>query len=288
MKRTILAVCSDLHGGHRHGLLNPETVLHEYDENGNVVDDYNPPLTPVQKYLWKQYTLWVNEIGELAGRSRLIVSLNGDMTAGDKHKDLLVSDRMSDQVIIARYNLEPWFGLKTMGTMRIVKGTGAHNFGEGSSELIMTELARAFHPKVDVSASDHALPAIDGMEVDISHHGPPPGSRNWLEGNEARYYLRSLMMDEFSAGRVPPRLIFRGHYHRYIQETLTIQFGGKFHTSTLIITPSFTFPNGYTRQVARSPSRVTHGMVVAEIVDGKLLGVVPMLNTLDIRTKEIL
>jgi hypothetical protein len=96
MQRTILAVCSDLHGGHRHGLLNPETVLHEYDEEGNVVDDYNPPLTPVQKYLWKTYTAQIEEIGELAGKSRVIVALNGDMTAGDKHKDLLVSDRLGD------------------------------------------------------------------------------------------------------------------------------------------------------------------------------------------------
>lgn len=288
MSRTILAVCSDLHGGHRHGLLNPETVLHEYDEDGNIVEDYHPPLNPVQKYLWKQYTGWIGEIGELAGKSRVIVSLNGDMTAGDKHKDMLVSDRLSDQMTIARWNVQPWFGLKTMKTLRITKGTGAHTFGEGSSELIMGELVSAHHPKVDVRVLDHGLPDIDGMTLDISHHGPPPGSRNWLTGNEARYYLRSLMMDELSAGNVPPRLVFRGHYHRYIQETITLEWGGKFNTSTIIITPSFTFPNGYTRQAVRSPARVTHGMVVCEIVDGKLLEVKPLMKTLDIRTKEVL
>ena len=73
MKRTILAICSDLHGGHQHGLLNPETILHEYDENGAVVDDYNPELKPVQKYLWTQYTSFIQQIGELAGGSRIIV-----------------------------------------------------------------------------------------------------------------------------------------------------------------------------------------------------------------------
>ena len=87
------------------------------------------------------------------------------MTAGDKHKDLLVSDRLSDQIIIARYNAEPWFTLKTLKAIRVIKGTGAHNFGEGSSELLMTELLRAFHPKIDIKASDHALPEIDGMPV---------------------------------------------------------------------------------------------------------------------------
>lgn len=288
MNRSILVVCSDLHGGHRHGLLNPETILHEYDEDGNVVDDYHPPLTPVQKYLWKTYLSQIEEIGELAGKSRVILSLNGDMTAGDKHKDLLVSDRMGDQIIIARYNMEPWFKLKTLQAVRVVKGTGAHNFGEGSSELIMAELSRAFHPKVNIRVSDHALPDIDGMTVDISHHGPPPGSRNWLTGNEVRYYLRSLMMDEFQAGNIPPRLLFRGHYHQYVQETLTIEWGGRYHTSTLVITPSFTFPNGYTRQRVKSPPRVTHGMVVTEIVDGEPLRIIPLKKTLDIRTKEIL
>jgi hypothetical protein len=288
MKRTLLAICSDLHGGHRHGLLNPETVLHEYDENGAIVDDYHPTLNPVQVYLWRIYQSQIAAIGASAGSDDVIVMVNGDVTAGIKHKSLLVSDRLSDQVTIARYNMEPWYALPHVRAVRFTKGTGAHVFEEGSSELLVAEMERGYHPEISTQVHDHSLITIDGLVADISHHGPPPGSRNWLVGNEARYYLRSLMMDELSAGRTPPRIVYRGHYHRYIQETLTIEWGGNFHTSTLVITPSFTFPDGYTRKVVRSPARVTHGMVITEIIDGELLRVIPLIKTLDIRTKETL
>jgi hypothetical protein len=287
MKRTILAIVSDLHGGHRHGLLNPDTVLLEYDEDGNIVEGYHPQLNPVQEYLWRIYQAQIDWIKKMAGDDELVLVLNGDMTAGNKHEDLLASDRMSDQIVIARYNTEPWYGLPNLKAVRYVKGTGAHTFGEGSSELLLTELSRGYHPDIDCQAADHLLTTINDMQVDISHHGPPPGSRKWLEGNEVRYYLRDLMMRDMLEDKTPPRLIFRGHYHQYIQESLTIS-NKTFHTSTLILTPSFTFPNAYARKVVRSPSRITHGMVVVEIVDGHPLRIHPLIKTIDIRTKEIL
>jgi hypothetical protein len=288
MKRTLLVICSDLHGGHRHGLCSPETVLHEYDEHGAIVEDYHPTLNPVQAYLWRMYLSQIAAVGLSAKDDDVIVCMNGDMTAGNKHKSLLMSDRLADQIIIARYNMEPWYNLPHLRAVRFTKGTGAHVFEEGSSEILVAELARGYHPTVSTQVSDHSLLTIDGLTADISHHGPPPGSRNWLAGNEMRYYLRSLMLDEFAAGRIPPRLVYRAHYHRYVQESLTIEWGGKFHTSTIILTPSFTFPDGYTRKVVRSPARVTHGMTVTEIVDGELLRILPLIRTLDIRTKEVL
>jgi hypothetical protein len=287
MKRTILAIVSDLHGGHRHGLLNPDTELEEYDPINHVTQIYHPQLNPVQDYLWKIYTAQIKWIGELTKGDDLVVCFNGDMTAGNKHIDLLASDKLSDQMIIAHYNSEPWYQLPDLRAVRYVKGTGAHEFGEGSSVSVLGKLSQGIHPDIDCAVSDHSLITINGMEVDISHHGPPPGSRKWLEGNEVRYYLRDLMLRDLIEGKIPPRMVFRGHYHQYVQESLTIS-NGTFHTSTLVLTPSFTFPNGYARKVVRSPSRITHGMVVVEIVDGQPLKIHPLLKTIDIRTKEIL
>jgi hypothetical protein len=287
MKRKILAIVSDLHGGHRHGLLNPDTELEEYDPINHVNRVYHPQLNPVQDYLWKIYTAQIKWVGELTKGDDLVVCFNGDMTAGNKHIDLLASDKLSDQMIIAHYNSEPWYKLPDLRAVRYVKGTGAHEFGEGSSVSVLGKLSQGIHPDIDCAVSDHSLITINGMDVDISHHGPPPGSRKWLEGNEVRYYLRDLMMRDLMEGKIPPRMVFRGHYHQYVQESLTIS-NGTFHTSTLILTPSFTFPNGYARKVVRSPSRITHGMVVVEIVDGQPLKIHPLLKTIDIRTKEIL
>lgn len=287
LKRTVLAVCSDLHGGHRYGLLNPDTVLDEIDETGNVIDQYNPPLTKIQEYLWKIYTSQIKSIGEYAAGDDLIVIMNGDMTIGNKHHNMFVSDRISDQIIIGEYNAYPWYELNPRA-VRIVKGTGAHTFGEGSSELVIGRLLQAKFPSMSTKVTDHSLINISGMDVDIAHHGPPPGSREWLKGNEARYYLRSLMQQEIVAGKVPPRLVVRGHYHEEIEETLIVKSNGNRYKSTLVITPSFTFLDHYTRQAVKSPSRITHGMLMVEIVDGEILRSVPMTKTIDVRTKETL
>jgi len=289
MNRTILAICADLHGGHYHGLMNPETTLEEQDKIGNKIRDYHPKMNPIQDYLWETYTADIDLVREIAGQDPVIAILAGDMTAGIRHPDMLVSNRMADQVAIAKANMKPWHErLPTLAGVRFVKGTGAHNFGDGSSEILLSMFEEEKYPAIPVTITDHELITVGGMTADISHHGPTPGSRNWLKGNEARYYLRSLMMDELMAGQAPPRLVVRGHYHTWCRETLSIDFNGVEYTSTLVILPSYTFPNGFARQMIRSPARVTHGMMAAEAVDGGLLRIYPLRHTIDIRTKEII
>jgi hypothetical protein len=139
---------------------------------------------------------------------------------------------------------------------------------------------------VKTEVKDHGLFDFHGVGADISHHGPPPGSRKWLEGNEARYYLRSAMLDEITAGKVPPRIYYRAHYHQSVEETLIVRGNGSRYKSSLIITPSLAFIDSHARQTVRSPSRITHGMSVAEIVDGELLRNIPLERTIDIRSKE--
>jgi hypothetical protein len=285
MQRSILVVLSDPHGGHRHGLLNPQTVLEETDEEGNLIKDYHPQMTRIQEYLWEQYTKWVAEIKSIAGTDPLYIAMNGDITCGDKYQQLRVSDRMADQFIIAAANFAPLYDLKPRA-VRIIKGTGAHVFNEGTSEIVVTSLLKAAYPGVDTAVKDHGLFNIAGVDVDISHHGPPPGSRKWLEGNEARYYLRSAMLDEITAGKTPPRLYYRAHYHQSVEEFLIVKGNGHRYKSSLIITPSLAFIDNHARQTVRSPSRITHGMSVAELIDGELLRTIPLERTIDIRTHE--
>lgn len=289
MKRTILAICSDPHGGHRYGLLNPATILDEINENGEVVDQYHPPLNKIQEYLWKVYTSQIKAIQEYAKGDDIIVAINGDLTTGDKYKNLMVSDRDADQVIIAHANMLPWYEINPRA-VKIIHGTGAHNFGFGTSEILTTRLLKETFPNVPTSICEHSLMQIgeNGMLVDMAHHGPVAGSRLWLKGNEARYYLRSCMMEDIVAGKQPPRLYVRGHYHEEIEETLIVKANGNRYKSTLIIVPSFTFIDAHARQTCKSPSRITHGMFVCEIVDGELFRTLPLTITKDIRTKEII
>jgi hypothetical protein len=287
MKRAIIAICSDLHGGHKHGLMNPDTVLDETNEKGEIIGDYHPEMTPIQKYLWDVYIKGIAEIKRIAGVDPLYVVLNGDLTAGNKYPQLLVSDRIADQFVIAADNCIPWYEPGAPKAVRIIKGTGAHVFNQGTSEIMVSTLLNAKYPGVSTKVMDHGLFNFGGVEMDVSHHGPVAGSRVWLKGNEARYYLRSAMMEEIVAGKCPPRIYFRGHYHEETEETLIIKANGNRYKSTLVITPSFAFIDNHARQMVKSPARISHGMFAVEVVDGELLRTIPLTHTIDIRSHEV-
>ena len=286
MKRTALVDLSDTHGGHRLGLLNPDVTLYDETEDGFLVP-FTPKLTASQEYLWELYQQNIAFVANMKA-DEVIVIHDGDLTQGNKYPQQLVSTRLADQIEIGLTNLEPWFELPNMRVMRIVAGTQSHNFSEASAEITVANSLRRSYKDHDIKVLYHGLSRIGGLQVDYSHHGPFPGSRTWLRGNEARYYLRSLMMEEIMGGRVPPRLVLRAHYHTYVEETLTIQVGNKFYTSTLVVNPSFCMMGDYARQAARSPAGITNGLIVFEIIDGELYKIHRLTRSIDVRTKEIL
>jgi hypothetical protein len=285
MKRSILVTMADPHSGHRYGLLNPNTILHEMDEKGEEMKEYHPPLNKIQEYIWDLYLQWIKEIGQFANGDEIIVAVDGDLTAGNKHSSRLVSQRLADQIEIGASSLRPWYSIKPRA-IKIIKGTGAHTFEFGSSEIIITKQLQTEFPEVPINFSNHALAKINGMDADISHHGPTAGRRFWLKGNEARYYLRSEMEIEIAAGKVPPRLYVRAHYHDDVEETLIIKANGHRYKSTLVILPSLCYIDDYADQAAKSPSRITHGLYVHEVIDGDLFRVVPLTRTIDIRSRD--
>jgi hypothetical protein len=287
LKRVILAVASDKHGGHRLGLLNPETVLEYEDRKGNI-EEYRPDLLDFQKYLWEIHQKHVKETQKLAGKSEIIVFDNGDTTAGNKYPHEQVSTRISDQFKIAAWNSRPWLDLKNVKTVRITKGTGAHTFGEGTSEIVLQQILKGWYPRKDIRTVYHGLAKVAGITVDYAHHGPGVGIRNWLAGNIARLYLKSLIQDEIDLGNTPPHLVIRGHFHSYVEEYVVKIFQGERYKSQLNVLPSYCGIDDYARQITKSKYILQHGMVCYEIIDGKILDTHPMFETIDIRTREVL
>jgi hypothetical protein len=286
MRRVVIGVVSDTHGGHKLGLLNPETTLQQEDESGNLVP-WVPKLTDVQEYLWSLYMDHIAEVSAFAGGDKLVLIHNGDATQGTKYQDHLVSTRVADQIVIGVQNLRPWFELADVNWARLTKGTSSHVLGEGSSEILITESLRSLYPNADIGVLYHGLLDVDGVEADYAHHGPYPGSRNWLRGNVARYDVRSYMLDELSSGRTPARLLLRGHYHQWIPpESLSLEFMGEVYTTTLVMTPSYCGMGAHGHQATRSAFAQTFGMVAIEIVDGKLGEIRVFKETVDLRTKE--
>lgn len=279
--RFILVDLSDTHGGFKAALLNPEVVLYDEDERGKVVP-YSPKLTATQRFLWDLYERNIAETVELAGSDPIHVLHNGDLTHGNKRPEQLVTTSIANQILIAQANLEPWLRVKQVKTLRLATGTGWHEFGEGSASVLVADALRRRYPGRDIAASYHGLADYGGFVVDYAHHGPPPGSRVWLRGNVARFYLRDLMMQELLAGNCPPDLVLRAHYHAYIREVLELEG----HESTLIVTPSYSFLTDFAHKATRAAHRVSVGQVAFEVVGGKLARIFRQFETLDIRTRE--
>lgn len=271
----------DTHGGFKLALMNPEVVLYDEDEEGNPVP-YTPKPTASQEYLWSLYLEHIREVKKLADGSPIVVIHDGDLAQGGKHKTLLVSDRMADQMRIGAWNLKPWLELKNLVAMRIAVGTEAHNFGMGSAEIMVQELLQAQYPKSDIKVCYHGLLTVGGVNIDFAHHGPHPGSRSWLKGNIVRFYLRDLMTREILAGNKPPDLVMRAHRHEYIHETLNC---GKYF-SRICLGPSYSMLGDYAVMATQSAHEITNGLVAWEIKDGRLREPYKFMKTRDVRTKE--
>jgi len=285
MKRAIIAAFGDQHGGNLLGLLNPETRIKLEDVNGDKYWHYFT-LNKSQEHLWKVYTDGIDNIKHLAGKDPIIVLELGDITQGKKYISQWVSTRLSDQIFIAEANMLPWFQLKNLHAVRLVKGTDSHGFGEGSADLTVEGLLQRRFPKRNIETLFHGLAEINGITVDYSHHGPYTGSRNWLKGNVARYYLRSAMMDELQAGNIPPHLYIRAHYHSYIEEYLRIANAKHVYKSWLTVLPSLCMMSDYARQATKSQFSVTNGVIAYEVIDNRVVEIHPFVESVDIRTKE--
>jgi len=278
MKRIIIAQQSDLHAGNKLGLMNLGVTLVDTQRNPPF---FTPQPTESQKELWQLELENVEKVKQLAGKDDIYYIEDGDPTQGIKHQADLVSDRLADQVVIAVANSQPIYNLDNLKAAHYAVGTGAHNLGMGSTDMLIVNQLKALYPIIPINLCYHGLVHYGGFDVDYSHHGPYPGSRFHLSGNVARYYLQSLMMSHIARGEKPPDLVVRAHYHVPIFET--VRLGG--YTSHIVVSPSMCMVDDYTHQAAKSPDSVTVGMFAYEIVDDKLLEIHQLTKTFDTRTQ---
>jgi len=278
-QRRLLVVLSDLHCGHRLGLLAPGTELLEIDAKGGVTA-WMPSLGPTQQYLWALYQGHMDAI--LSRGLEVTVLVNGDLTHGTKYRDALFTESLHDQCIVAEQCLTPWLesGVKKL---RVIRGTESHTV-DGSTEGMIANLLAKGYPKADIGIVGHGLFEMDGLRFDVAHHGPSRGIREWTSGNQARYYLKSLMLSEIGRGKEPPDWVIRSHFHSYMPPERVNAAG---RASEIVLTPSYCGMNGHGRQATRSQHVQTHGLVLFEIGE-RLCRFEAMLETLDLRTTEAL
>ena len=283
-KRCVAVLLSDTHAGHKLGLCNPNTLL--MNEHG---DEYSPQLSATQAYLDDLYKQHIDEVADLADGDPVLVFHNGDITQGTRYADHLCATLIVDQVKIAVANLSRWYTHKriNLALMRVVVGTSVHSI-EGTTEQLVAAQLAALYPEHSTNVMYHlqfTLKSQQGQVLDLAHHGPYPGGREWLRGNGARYYLRSAMMAELVDGETPARVYARGHYHTWVRETVRVRRNGQDVTSDLVITPSYSGIDDYVRSATRSTRKIDHGLVALEFEDG-LQDIYPLYQQLDVRSSE--
>jgi len=290
--RKIVVILSDTHAGHKLALMNPATVLWE-DAIGAAMQGrdpapYHPSLTISQRWLWDCYQEDLCNVAALADGDPLYVIHNGDITWGSKYPNNLVDDTEAAQVEIARWNLQPWLELENLQAVRIIHGTESHEFGRGSAARLVVSGLNAWEPNLDATELRHGLFDVDGVKIDCAHHGPTTGIRNWTQGNQLRYYLRSLMLDEIIAGRMPPRVVVRSHFHDFAHEWVEVrgQSPDACWEADILVTPAYAMMTHYATQATRSAYLQAAGLVALEIVDGELAGIHPFWRRMDLRTEE--
>lgn len=282
--RKILLLISDTHGGFSLALMNPDVKLTTRTIDGQIAQEWKPQPTEWQSHLWKVYMNGIEDLKRFANDDEILVLHNGDLTDGKKYPSGLVSTNTFDQFTIAASNFAPLMDLPNVNTVRIATGTEAHNLGENTSELVVSNMLQKQYTNKDTQVVTHGLLTYNDLLIDYAHHGPPPGTRNWLKGNVARYYLQSLMQDDIQAGKTPPGLVTRGHVHYPIDERVRIEN----FVSWLIIAPSFSGLSDYVNMSTRSTSYIVNGMTAVEIIDGEVVRLKPFHKKVDVRRREIL
>lgn len=275
---------TDMHAGFRMGLLDPDTVLYDIDEEGNVTSR-KPELNSVQKYLNELNNENIRSFSEWIGDTQAYMLYLGDPTQGNKYYDEVVEPSPYNQVQIAYYNLKRWLDIPNFIGARIATGTDSHELGDGSSSQFLTNELAHTYPKMDIKIVQHGLLEHNGITIDYAHHGDGKGIRIWTYGNIAGYSTKSMMMRELLNGNKPPDFILRGHRHVYVNKPEVIHVGDMIYETRSIVVPSMCWMSNFARKVSKSEYEITNGVFGVMIKDGfpfwKFFG-----RTIDMRTKE--
>lgn len=206
----------------------------------------------------------------------------GDAFWGAKHPAGAIDKAERTQIDIALGNLERWYLLPNLRRAEFVSGTDAHEFEENSALRTLIKELRLSYPNVKTNGSHHALINEDGYWIDVAHKGPYPGSRTWLRGNVAFYYLRDRVMREKMHGYQAPDLYLRAHYHSKV--SVVLDQDDKEHR--LIVMPSFMMMTGFARGATQSEYEITNGGMYFDVHDGVASSPVWVTKTIDLRRKR--
>lgn len=248
-RRTVIAISADKHCGSSLGLIMPGAFqLHDGGQ-------YFP--SPAQKILWQQYLECLAYIKEQRKKSRLIWIENGDICEGIHHGTTqIVSGRVDEHEEIAANILD--FTFKELKFEKddlayMIAGTEEHGGNGSQSENRVAEDLEVFTPHYKETADkpsrwtwDRLLLKVNGVLLDIAHHGGAVGSRAWSTENGMANLIKSFYFQSLDDKTDLPRYWIRSHKHQFVHA----DYDGKQGTIDGFVTPSFQFKTGFAYKIA--------------------------------------
>ncbi len=262
-------VISDQHAGHKQGLVNPDSKLEE---------DVPIPLYPIPESLWnitEGVRDWVNE--NCKKYDKWLINL-GETTQGSCYKDDLLTAEMHMQFKWAGEAMHPFLDMKGMKGARFLQATGWHEYGDGSSSKLMTEMLKAKYTKLDIKQMNQSRMLVDDVLFEWTHHGSATSKRKYLEGNAAFLDAKDRIINHIVEGKKCPDLSITAHTHKPSMAKASILSNGEYVNNTQIITPPMCGAGAYSRKVA-NPDIYYIGMHVI-LTNGHGFEVIPFYKRL--------
>jgi len=268
-------VISDMHTGHKQGLVNPDSKLDE---------DVPIPLYPIPESLWnitEKVRDWVNT--NCKKYDKWLINL-GETTQGNLHKDDLLTAEMHLQFKWAAEAMYPFLDMKGMKGARFLQATSWHEYGDGSSSKLMAETLKSKYPKLDIKQMNQSRMVVGDTLFEWTHHGSSTSKRKYLEGNSAFLDAKDRIIQHIIERKKCPDLTFTAHTHKPSKATASILSEGTYINNTQVITPPMCGAGCYSRKVA-NPSVYYVGMHVV-LTDGHGFEIIPFYSRLFDYTME--
>lgn len=223
---TVVAIVADTHSGSTTGLLTPGRWV--------GLDGQTHQLSKGQKVLWGQWEECWYRVRDLRKKlkARLVVVHNGDAIDGVHHgtTQLITNDKeeqkrmhiasMEKGLDIAKFNRDD--------ILYYVHGTEQHVSTTEDAiarDFTWTDgkhyVPAVINPEDDTKFKDGRFIRyqlkldINGVILDIAHHGFTAGIRAWTKGNMLIYACRSIYYEHIDRNLKPPRYVIRSHKHEY-------------------------------------------------------------------------
>lgn len=241
---TTAAIVSDLHTNSTIGLCPPRFPL---DDGGVYV------ASKAQRWLWRNWLDYIGRVKKAKGNGRLVTIFNGDICDGDHHNTTQIITRNRREFLkLAWRVIEPL--VEISDKVIVIRGTPSH-VGQGSwmEEAIGADIESV---KDDVGryAWPHAYLDIDGVTLDIAHHGSL-GGRPWTRANAVNRLAVETIVKYADSGSKIPDLVIRSHRHQYADSNNN-------HKCRVIFTPAWQLATEFINKIAPGAVADIGGLIV--------------------------